>query len=75
MLVRVSTSPFPADKELPWDYSTSAFQDWVWEVLLNCGKDGQYPNNVDEAIEIARDSKFTVEVISSACDTDTSPSY
>jgi hypothetical protein len=60
-LITITKSPFPQDDNLPWVYSGTSFKNWVWEVLLDLGKAGNYPRNVKEAIEVAEGSGYTLE--------------
>lgn len=67
MTITVIKSPWPADYEdgnvsPPWSYSPNAFKDWVWEVLLDMGKAGPYPETVTAAIDVAEGARYTIEV-------------
>ena len=64
MIVRVTKSPHPEDEssKLPWEYSGTAFKNWVWEVFRECGKSGRYPRNVAEAIEVVEGFGYQVEM-------------
>ena len=66
-IVTVLKSPFPKDyrdpeNAPPWRFSGSAFRGWVWEVLLDEGKAGASPRNVAQAVDIARDAGYEIEV-------------
>lgn len=51
------------DEKLPWTYSVSGFKNWVWEVLLNCGKAGKYPRNLEQALSVAENHGYGVTVL------------
>ena len=67
--VTVTSSPFPIDSQdgntpPPWTYVADAFRSWVWEVLLDMGKAGEYPSTLAEAIGIAQHAGYTIKVSS-----------
>ena len=61
MIITVLKSPYKEDKNMPWSYHSRGFRNWVFEVLLNCGKAGKYPT-IKSAVEIAQNAGYEVEI-------------
>ena len=65
MIITITKSPFEEDYENeedapPWSHEEDGFCNWVWEVLLECEEGAVL--TLDEAVEVARDWGFSVEV-------------
>jgi len=65
-IISIEASPYPCDYQEenppPWSYSEQGFKDWVFEVLTDAGKAGNYPQTLDEAREIAECAGYSISI-------------
>ncbi len=61
-MIRITSSPWEYDTDLPWEYSDSDFIGWVDEVFLEGYKhlESPYPT-LDEALAIVASANYGME--------------
>lgn len=63
-MIRVLSSPFSEDTDLPWLYDEDNFIAWVDEVFCEGYKRNNPELSLDDALGIVEGAGYTVEVIS-----------
>jgi hypothetical protein len=74
-LIRIVSSPFKEDEDLPWDYEPYDFCTWVWEIFLEGYKHDIERPTVDAAVGHLRSMGFVIERIDNGPVTLSPPSF